>query len=232
MTQNHLTQFVIFFILAGFLLFTKVEYAHSEQQCTGKICFSWAFAAFVGEENNRKLVEITRDMKLKSGDQLKMLIKLKRKSYIYIFYYSAQGQLYMLFPYSLDQFATDYSLSKEYYIPQGNFVFELDDTVGIEKFYLIASVSRLSELENFYGSYQSVDAAKKPDFLKKVVEEIKQLRKQQRKLTVEAERPLTTLGPIRAHIVDGETEFSRLDKIADEYNANEFYAKTITIEHK
>ena len=72
----------------------------------------------------------------------------------------------MLFPYSLNQFATDYLLSKEYYIPQGNFVFELDDTGGYEKFYLIASAQRLQELENLFGSYESAEDFKKPEFIK------------------------------------------------------------------
>ena len=186
----------------------------------------------MGSGDKQKLIEITRDTELKSGDQLKMLIKLKQECFVYVFYYSAQGKFYMLFPYSLDQFSTDYILSKKYYIPQGNFVFELDDNAGYEKFYLIASVKRLLELENLYGSYESTDVSKKPDFLKNVIDEIRQLRKQQRKLTSEAERPLTSLGPIRAHIVDGKTEFARLDKITTDYNAKDFFAKTITIEHK
>ena len=226
------TRFAIILTLVQFLFFSNTEYARAEQECTGKVCFSWAFGAIVGSGGKGKLIEITRDTELKSGDQLKMLIRLKQECFVYVFYYSAQGKFYMLFPYSLDQFSTDYILSKKYYIPQGKFVFELDDNVGYEKFYLIASVRRLSELENLYGSYGSAETYKRPDFLKNIIDEIKQLRKQQRKLTSEAERPLTNLGPIRAHIVDGETEFARLDKIATEYNAKDFFAKTITINHK
>jgi hypothetical protein len=213
------------------LPFSESDYAEAGDECLGSVCFSWAFGAYVKGDGKRKLVKIERDRELKTGDQLKMLIKLKRKCYLYVFYYSAQGQLYMLFPYSLDQFTTDYVLSKEYYIPQGDFVFQLDNTVGEEKFYLIASVSRLSELENLFGSYESVQDFKKPEYLQKIIAELKQLRKKQ-KLTTEAERPLSSLGPIRASIVEDKSELKGLDKITTEYNADEFFAKTITIEHQ
>ena len=122
-------------ILCGLLPFSESDCAEAGDECLGSVCFSWAFGAYVKGGSNRKLLKIERDTELKTGDQLKMLIKLKRKCYLYVFYYSAQGQLYRLFPYSLDQFTTDYVLSKEYYIPQGDFVFQLDDTVGEEKDY-------------------------------------------------------------------------------------------------
>ena len=71
----------------------------------------------------------------------------------------------MLFPYSLRQFNSEDLVGIDYYIPQGNFVFALDETAGLEKFYLIASVLRLSELEDLYGSYEAVEASKKPDYI-------------------------------------------------------------------
>lgn len=231
MIRHPLGYIFIVAILSGLLLFTESDIAEAGDNCLGRICFSWAFGAYVNGDENRKLVKIERDGELKTGDQLKMFINLKRKCYIYVFYYSAQGQLYMLFPYSLDQFTTDYVLFKKYYIPRGNFVFQLDDTVGEEKFYLIASVSRFSELENLYESYESVEDSNKPAYLKRIVDELKQLRKK-RKLTTKAERPLSSLGPIRASIIEGNSKFQRLDKIAIECNADEFFAKTITIEHK
>ena len=53
------------------------DYAKAERECSGNICFSWAFGALVGDGDSRKLVKIDRDTELKTGDQLKMLIKLK-----------------------------------------------------------------------------------------------------------------------------------------------------------
>jgi hypothetical protein len=227
-----MTRFVILIILVGLLLFPNAKYTKADQECTGKVCFSWAFGALVGAKNNRKLIKITRDTELKSGDQLKMLVKLNKKCFVYVFYYSSQGQLYMLLPYNLNQFSTDYETSKNYYIPQGNFVLELDDNVGQEKFYLIASAQRLQELENLFGSYESAEDFKKPEFIENIIHEIRQLRKRHKKFTTEAERPIASTGSIRAHIISEQAGLPDLDKFAVQINAKSFFAKTFTIDHK
>jgi hypothetical protein len=227
-----MTRFVILIILVGLLLFPNAKYTKADQECTGKVCFSWAFGALVGAKNNRKLIKITRDTELKSGDQLKMLVKLNKKCFVYVFYYSSQGQLYMLLPYNLNQFSTDHETSKNYYIPQGNFVLELDDNVGQEKFYLIASTQRLPELENIFGSLESAEDSKKPEFIKSIIQEIRHLRKSHKKFTAEAERPIASTGSVRAHIISEKAVLPDLNKITVEITANDFFAKTYTIDHK
>jgi hypothetical protein len=201
-------------------------------QADNKVSFLWAFGAIKRNNQELKFTKITRDTELKTGDQLKMLVKLNKKCFVYVFYYSSQGQLEMLLPYNLNQFSTDYETSKNYYIPQGNFVLELDDNVGQEKFYLIASGKRLQELENLFGSYKSAEALKKPESIENIIQEIKQLRKHHKKFTSEAERPVASTGSIRAHINIEETEFPDLDKHAVEITAKDFFAKTFTIDHK
>ncbi len=214
------------------MLFYLLEYARAEQGCTGKVCFSWAFGAIVGPENNQELIGITRDTELKSGDLLKMRIQLNQNCFVYVFYYSSKGELYMMFPYNLSQFLTDYKVSKKYYIPKGSFALELDESVGLERFYLIASNQRLSELEHLYRSYESAETLKKPKFIESIIDEIKLQKKRHKKLTTTAERPHLSLGPVRAQIVNGKKEFPELDKFAVQINAENFFAKTFTIDHR
>jgi hypothetical protein len=194
--------------------------------------FLWAFVVLKKMSHGSQFIAITRDTVLKTGDQLKMLVKLNKNCFVYVFYHSSQGELHMLFPYNLSQFSNDYEVSKNYYIPQGDFVLELDENVGKEKIYLIASAQRIQELENLYSFYKSVEDPKKPEFIENIIHEIRQLRKRHKKFTTEAERPVASIGPIRAHIIREETEFSNLEKIAVEFAANIFFAKTFTIEHK
>ena len=208
------------------------DHSRAEVQCTGGVCFSWAFGAIKGDEGEQKFIEITRDTELQSGDQLKMLVKLKKKCFVYVFYLSSQDELYMLFPYTLNQFSSDYQVSKNYYIPKGNFVMELDENVGKEKFYLIASARRLHELENLFDSYDSDEGAKKTEFSESIIEEIRKLRKRHKKFTTEAERPIASTGSIRAHIVSGQVGLPELDELAVEVTAKDFFAKTFTIDHK
>jgi hypothetical protein len=196
------------------------------------ISFLWAFGAIKKTNQGQQFIEITRDIELKSGDQLKMLVKLNKKCFVYVFYYSSQGQLHMLLPYHLNQFSTDYQISKNYYIPQGNFVLELDENIGEEKFYLIASVHRLHELESIIGSYKSAESIKKPEVVKSIIQEIRDLKKRHKKFTSKAERPVASTGSIRAENLRKKAGLPDLDQLAVQINAEDFFAKTFTIDHK
>ena len=219
--------------LTVLLVFCCVPCVIAEQQCKGDICFSWAFGAIVGSEGKRQFIQINRDTELNSGDQLKMLLKLKKKCFVYIYYHSSQGELYMLFPYNLSQFSSDYEVSKDYYIPKGNFVLELDEIIGKEKIYLIASNRRIPELENLYTSYNSAESSKKPELIKQIILELRKLRKRHKKFTIEAERPVTSIGSIRGPVIKKEAgKFTDLKKNVVEFNANNFFARTFTIDHK
>ena len=232
-------QRIAFTILIIFVLGLAMTYSpgplladQANLQTENNVSFLWAFGAIKKTNQELQFRKITRDTELKSGDQLKMLVKLNKKCFVYVFYYSSQGQLFMLLPYNLNQFSTDYETSKNYYIPQGNFVLELDDNVGQEKFYLIASAQRLQELENLFGSYESAEDFKKPEFIENIIHEIRQLRKRHKKFTTEAERPIASTGSIRAHIISEQAGLPDLDKFAVRINAESFFAKTFTIDHR
>ncbi len=88
----------------------------------------------------------------------------------------------MLFPYEIQQFTSDYKLFKKYYIPQGDKWFELDDVVGQEMFYLLASAKRLFGLEALLREYKSAEAVKKRALAKQILVEIRKEKKQYRKI--------------------------------------------------
>lgn len=218
--------------LIAFSQYCSIPCSIAEQQCEGEVCFSWALGAIVESDGNRKFIQINRDTILSSGDQLKMLLKLRKKTFVYILHHSAQDELYMLFPYNLSQFSNDYEVSKDYYIPEGDFVIELDEIVGIEKIYLIASNRRINELEDLYTSYNSAEYPQKPELIKKIIHEMRKLRIRHKKFIIEAERPTTMVGNVRGHIICEEAKFKDLEKIAIEYTAKDFFSKTFTIDHK
>ncbi len=49
-----------------------------------KVNFVWAFEALVAEGNVTKQVPIKEDMKLKTGDQLKMFVELRKPCFVYV----------------------------------------------------------------------------------------------------------------------------------------------------
>ena len=219
-------------ILFGFLLFDNQKNIRAEQNKQDLVCFRWAFGAMIGSKDDRRLVAITRDTRLKTGDQLKMLVELQKKCFVYLIYHTGQDELHMLFPYEIQQFTSDYKLLRKYYIPQGDKWFELDEDVGQETFYLLASAQRLFRLEALLGEYKSAEAVKKRALAKQILVEIRKEKKQHRKFATSAERPVTIGGSVRGVIKDKKTRSPDIDPIAAEVNAPNFYSRTFTIEHQ
>ena len=214
------------------LLLLLIPWVNAEKKEGKNICFRWAFGAMVGPENDRRLVAIARDTTLKTGDQLKLLVELRKKCFVYLIYHSGQDDMLMLFPYKLEQFSTNYETSKKYFIPQGNLWFELDENFGLETFYLLASATRLNELEALFENHKTEEAIDKQKRVKKILEQIRKIKKQYRKLTTNAERPVSIGGNVRGVTKDQEILPLDFDAISAEVSASNFYSRTFTIEHQ
>ena len=138
-----------------------------------------------------------------------------------------------MFPYDSAMFQKDYKLDKNYYIPKGREWFRLDKNTGTETFYVLASSERLTSLENDLHAYFTSTTDKKPDAAALVVNEIKDIKKRFRTFATIAERPISIAGNVR-----GEKQYAvdpdRVDiaQFASEILANNFFSKTISIDHK
>jgi len=227
--------FTVFTLLALLLappVFYSPQRAVAENEKKEDIAFRWAFGAIIKTAGEQRLVAITRDTELRTGDRLKMLVELKKKCYVYLFYCDERENLHMLFPYSLEQFSKNYEISRKYYIPDDNGWFQLDRDVGLETFYLLASSSRLMDLEEIYAAYVSADPSVKKSLAENTVAKIREIRKQRKKLTTEAERPVIIGGGTRGVLKGNGAWFPDIDPFAGEVRANDFYIKTFTIEHR
>jgi len=206
--------------------------ARAGQKEENNICFRWAFGAMVGLENDRRLVAITRDTTLKTGDQLKLLVELKKKCFVYLIYHSGQNELHMLFPYETPQFSMDPETGKKYYIPQGTKWFELDKQTGLETFYLLASAERLSGLEVLMKKYVCAGQSDKQGLVKEVLAEIQKAKRKHRTLTAPAERPVSIGGSVRGIDKNKKSGPPDIDPIAEEVSTINFYSRTFTIDHR
>jgi hypothetical protein len=193
------------------------------------VSFKWSFGALVGEE--RSFQPVTRDMPLKSGDQLKMMVELQKECFVYLIHYSDGDGIKLLFPYKPQQFDTDYQLFKRYYIPEGDAWFQLDQDSGNEFFHLLASSERLRKLEELLIDYEKAESAKKPEIAGKILAEIRSVKRENKEFAAPAERPVAIGGAIRG------MEFSRVGgrpdvaAIASNVLSTGFIARTFTIEH-
>lgn len=206
--------------------------AKAEQEGEKNVFFRWAFGAMVGSENDRRLVPITGDTRLKTGDRLKLLVELQKKCFVYVIYHSGQDEVLMLFPYQLEQFSKDYQTSKKYFIPQGNMWFELDEKVGLETFYLLASATRLVKLEALFEKHTSEGAIGKQKRATQILTHIHKIKRRYGKLTTNAERPVSIGGSVRGSKKVKEIDHPDIDVMAIEVSAHNFYSRTFTIEHQ
>jgi len=180
--------------------------------------FVWAFEALVVEGNVTKQVLIKEDMTLNSGDQLRMSVELRKPCFVYVIHHGAQGEIQRLFPYDTQQFTTDYQTSKVYNIPPNDARFRVNEQVGRETFYLLASAQRLTDLEKLLETYAAAQPAEQTQAATNILAEIRNMIKQYRS-SVQPGRPVPIAGNMRRG-VEGV-----------EISAPNFYSKTFTIEH-
>ena len=179
----------------------------------------WAFEALVTEGNVTRQVPIREDMRLKTGDQLKMFIELRKPCFVYVIHHGAQGEVQLLFPYNTQQFTTDYQPAKLYEIPPADGWFRLNEHVGRETFYLVASGQRLLDVEKLLDTYAAAKPAEQPQVASTILTDLRNLIKQHRS-AVPPGRPVPIAGNMRQGIEGLEI------------TAANFYSKTFTIEHR
>jgi len=227
-------------LLAVLVLFTASGFrpgehpavpAQEAQVNDANIGFDWAFGVMSKKGKNPEPVPITRDTALNSGDEMKMMVRLTKDCFVYVLYYDSEGAIHLLFPYEFRQFETDYTLDKNYYVPKGRMWMRLDQKTGKEKFFLLASSTRLLNLETKLGDYSSASPEQKQQRASDVVTEIREVRKSYASFATLAEKPLTIGGNIRG---DSLVVVRRPDvaDIATGIEAKNFYSKTFTIDHQ
>jgi len=197
-----------------------------------EVDFRWAFAAASIQDGKLSTQPVTQDMVLKSGDQIKMMVELQRRCFVYLFHDNRKDGVKLLFPYTLQQFDTDYQPERRYFVPRGEAWFRLDENPGREVFYLLASAKRLDDLEKAYIRHESADMASRAETARALVDKIREIRRSHSELSTPAERPVPIGGALRG--VDKGQDPNRLDisAFADEVLSTGFVARTYTIEHK
>jgi len=203
----------------------------AQPQPDANLQFQWAFGA-LKKANGSKFEAIDRDTVLKTGDQIKFFLNVDKNCFVYLIYSSSQGEISVLFPYRFKLRSSEYTVAGHHYIPGGNQWFELDEHTGEEKFYLLASANRLTQLEAMINDYESADAAKKPTLAQAILAEIRKLRKEHLKFKTYAERPVNIIGNLRGTEKAETAEPQDIAKFAVEISADTFYSRTFTIDHK
>ena len=190
----------------------------SSEQEESAICFCWAFGA--RRVNQEELLSIKRQITLKSGDQIQIMVERATPSFLYVIHQGPDGELTKLFP---DGFTKDPSLPERQYIPVKHKWLKLDDSVGKETIYLLASQQALGSLEAAWTRYDSAASSDKGGIAAEIKAEILRLRKAHFSPEGTAERPVSLAGHFRSLDVSS---------VAVEISADEFFFKKFIIIHE
>lgn len=212
---------------------SNAEAASEEDGQAQRVDFLLAFGAVTrGKGGYGKIEAVKPDTVLKSGDRVKMMIELRQKCFVYVIYRNPQDEVFLLFPYDIEQFGSDYRVGKEYYIPQGDSWFELDQNVGRETFYIFASSERLSDLDGLFARYGAARGVDKTAIAQEIFAEVRNLKKQHKEFAMPAERPVAIGGALRGIEKNRKSVNVDLPSIAEEIRAGDTIFRTVTIEHQ
>lgn len=210
-----------------------VEAASDVDGRVEQVSFLWAFGAVQRSKGGEGTIEpVKPGMVLSSGDRIKMMIELRGECFVYVIHKNPQGEVFLLFPYDISQFASDYRVGKTYTIPQGDSWFELDRTVGRETFYIFAASERLSDLDRLFSRYGSALGMEKTAVGREILAAVRDLSRQCREFAAPAERLASIGGTFRGISRNRKAVNADLPSIAEEVRADGAIFKTITIEHQ
>ena len=178
----------------------------------------WALGAW--ETNGEKPSAVTHDSQLDTGTKLKFLVEPLSPGSVYLILLDSDGEIHVLYRESTTE------VPGRAYVPPGTHRFELDEHAGRETFFLVASVEPLDELDQLLARYAKAEGTDKSEVGDAVVAEIRRLHKAHRKFARPVEKPVMIGGQMRS----GSTG-SAIDELAVEISAEQFYGKTITIDH-
>jgi hypothetical protein len=220
-------------VLAFIFLLYPARYLRGQDSPSGPNALNFLFAvgAQVAKQVDAKPVPVETHAVLNSGDRVKFFLEPKSDAYFYLFHLGPHGNLSLLFP--QDWRTAPASPGQPLYVPEGSLWFELDATSGMEKFFFLASKSRLGELENLFDRHTTLkDRAAIQSSTQAILDEISHLNKQRRSLAAPAEKPVRIAGKFRAPAKTESAALPDITSFAKEIVAQGFYSKTFTIDHR
>ena len=193
--------------------------------------FLFAVGAQLAKQDDAKPVPVETHTTLNSGDRIKFFLEPKSDAYFFLFHLGPNSELSLLYPPDLKK--SHAQPGKPFFVPDGPMWFELDAASGTEKFFFLASKSRLGELENLYARHIALkDRAEIPSSTQAILDEISRLNKQRRSLAAPAEKPVRIAGKFRAPSKTDSAALPDITPFAKEIVAQGFYSKTFTIDHR
>jgi hypothetical protein len=196
-----------------------------------EVHLQWAFGALTGPEDDPQLISVEKRSVLHSGDRMKIFLQPLTDCHLYLFYRSSQGEMTILLP--TEGSGSRAAAGERITVPGGSQWFRLDEVIGLETFYLLASVRPLENLDTLCSRLFSAGSHSDRVVIgRQILSEITHLQKSRRSLTAAAERPIRIGGNLRGLAEDSKPGLPDISRIALEISASDFYSRTFTIDHR
>lgn len=184
--------------------------------------FSWAILSDTPE--GLKTLDFTEPKTLPNGTTIQIYLEQKPGAYIYIYLIDSTGALDFLFPGEIDFYDSVMPTDRIFRIPADMDRFELTPPGGQEKLLIMASSSRLTELEKLTA--ELLKQPKDPQRQAAVVQEMKRIRRHHSKLAQTTETSVPVAGTVRSR--GALFDSFEVTKV----NAQNFYSRILRINHE
>jgi len=139
-------------VFLGLMFFLTLSFCPVVAQTSEPVSFSWAVFLRSPEEEVKRL-DFGGPEHVAAGDLLRIYLRLHQKSMVYLYLYDSMGDLYLVFPPDPTFYKGGFQAWKDYYIPSDRGWFALDESKGVERFFLLASNDRQEDLEELTNKF-------------------------------------------------------------------------------
>jgi hypothetical protein len=195
-----------------------------------KTSLLWSFAAITGAENQGKLVAITSDSVLYSGDKFKLMFEVQETLFVYIIFAGSDGEIVLLHPTKIESGIRPAAVNKAVFIPNEKDWFTLDQKRGTETLYLVVSSSHLADLELLLKRYEAASLDDRDKIAQAIVGLMKEKNRASQPLTAAVEKPIQIGGTIRSISERGLAE-ADISKFAQRIDIEALFIRIYSIEH-
>jgi hypothetical protein len=220
-------------LLALLALLAPAPYLAAQDNPSGQATLNFLFAAGAQLAQHRDAPPAPLETRsvLSSGDRIKFFLEPASDGCFYLFHVSPAGDLSLLFP--ADVNASQTPAGRQVFVPEGPLWFELDAAPGTEKIYFLASASPLRELEALFARHATLkDRADIRASVQAILDEVSRLNQKRRPLAAPAEKPVRIAGKFRAPSKTDSAALPDITPFAVEIEAQGYFSRTFTIEHR
>jgi hypothetical protein len=204
------------------VLFSAAVAAPAQGADGGRVSLRWAFIRLEKGVQGR-VVEFSPPPVVRAGERLQVYLEPLSRIHLYLYLFDSSRDLALLYPPAVR--APPASAGERLLLPGEGQWFTIDERAGEEQFYLLASATRLSRLEDLTSSWLRKPAD--PEAKARVLDEIKDLRRRHSSLAAAVEKAIPMAGTFQTRAL---TEDILGDATVVE--AAGFYARTLRLKHE